>query len=1175
MPAGVRHRLHLVILAACCLVSSGSGAHGEDTVTLSSAGNRQARSRITGEIVDYTGKQIVIRLADDREIKRPGQLVTAIETTWPAAKTEGDRLFDEHQFAAAREKYSAAIRSETRAWARRLMLARMIACYRELNQFEAAGKLFLGLVREDPETPYFEEIPLAWQPTEPPASLAQTAGQWAADENPVVGLIGASHLLSSLKRQEALDRLSQLALDKDARIASLAEAQVWRVSIPTAKAEQLAAWERRVEDFPDKFRAGPYWVLGRALAQHGEPVRGVLAYLHVPIVYPQARPLAADALRSAAVLMEKQQDAAGALRLRQELVAVYPESPAAVEAKSTLDDAAPAAVPPTLSLEAGVEPTFLAGLRDRRLFTLAEERCRQRLAETGLSEATRVDLAVELSRTLTEHALHEGRTEREQLWRAAIEAVGSGGVEPFKGSRRLLLDVQQGLVRLARGELARQEAELAGSNDASLEAARGELRSAIGLLQTTLKEVTRELRQASQSRRTEAEDLNANELASLERNLQYQLARAFRNQGESYPPKSADRSNSLRQAVEQLQPLATAESDPVAWQARLGEIICLRLLEDFEGAAAKVAKLNDSDLPATMAPAVKAEQIRLLLDQHRLDAALAAAEKVQASGVDITADLDYAILEAYLAAWRAAATGKRPNDAAQWQNRAAELVAEIDARFGRYWSRRAEMLLAGSVTRAGSTQNLAVLVRAAESFYRSGQFEQSLEAYDRAARQAREEKQASAFDYAYTAAAIEQQRGRHADAAKRFRSAALDNVANARAAEAHLLAIYNLALAAKNVAEKDSDVPAASGESSRGYLELLQEHLDRWPRSPTVGQARVWLGAFYERQEKWSEAIDAYKAVPVDDQQGLSAMDGVSRCYQRWLAALAAAGRPTRDVAGKAGAYFERIVTGNRGSLPERWSETERLAATSAAAVWLEYSDGEFARAERFLSAALADSSNAPEAWTSSAQALQIFAIAAQGRREEAAQLLSQLSADAPEQTLVLIEGLRRSAEKAPPKVKRELAELQLQASKRLQTRLADLSPEEQRRFQRAYVAALAVAERHDEAVAAAKRLADAYPRDGEIQEEYARLLVDSDDPKSLEAAALKWRDIGQKTRQGSDRWLRSMYYQALAAQRLGKPEHAARLVKFTESLVPELGGAEMKARFHELLKGPPPSLNQ
>ncbi|HEV3345239.1 MAG TPA: tetratricopeptide repeat protein, partial [Pirellulales bacterium] len=364
------------------------------------------------------------------------------------------------------------------------------------------------------------------------------------------------------------------------------------------------------------------------------------------------------------------------------------------------------------------------------------------------------------------------------------------------------------------------------------------------------------------------------------------------------------------------------------------------------------------------------------------------------------------------------------------------------------------------------------------------------------------------------------------------------------------------------------DAPAT--KSKPAYVELLKEHLDHWPRSHTANQARIWLGGYYERLDKWSDAIDAYKAVPAGDQQAVPAMEAVARCYQRWLGALAADGQPTRDIAAKGAAYFEHLVTGSRASLPERWSQAQRVAATSAAALWLGYGDGEFARAERLLSAALADSSDAPEEWKSAAQTLQIFALAAQGRREEAAQLLNELSGDAPEQMLVLIEGLQRSAEKGLPKVKRELAELQLQAAKRLQARVADLPADDRRKFQRAYVSALEAAGRRDEALAAARELADRFPRDGEIQEEYARLLVDSGDRKALEKAAARWRDIAQKTRQGSDRWLRAMFYQAVAARRLGNRDQAARLVKFTESLVPDLGGAKMKAKFHELVEDRP-----
>jgi hypothetical protein len=1146
------------IRLAFWLVLFAGAARGEDIVQLSPPGNRQARSRISGEVIEYTGKQVVVKLPDGREIKRPGAQVVAIETTWPSEKTAGDRLFDDHQFSTAREKYAAALRAEARPWARRAILARIIACYRELNQFDAAAKLFLALVREDPDTPYFDQIPLAWMPLESSAALVQIGNEWLADEGAVPRLVGASFLLTSLERKKALDCLSDLSLEKDKRISCLAEAQAWRANIPTASQDTLSAWERRVEAFPEALRAGPYWVLGRALAQHGEADRALLAYLHVPIVYPQARALAADSLRAAALVLDKQGEKAGALRLRQELLANYPETAAAAESQAMLDKV-PMSATTTMSVESGrVEETFLAGLRARRLFSLAERHCNQQLGETGLSEPTRIDFAVELARTLSEHALHEDRAGRNTLWQQAVEAVRAPGLDAVKGSRRLLLEGQQALVHLTHGEVARQEVELAGSHDGFYEVPRGELRAAVSQLQTTLKEVSRELRQASPTQRAGDDDLSSGELTALERNLQYQLARAFRNQGESYPEKSPDRANSLRQAVELLQPLTSADQDATAWSARLDEIVCLRLLEDFDAAGEKIHKTTQMNPPSAMTLAVHAEEIRLLLDLDQLDEALAVVEKLQAAGTK-TADLDYACLEAYVAAWRRASEGNLTADASQWQDRAAALIQEIDDRFGRYWSRRAEMLLAGTVTRAEGTQNLAVLVRAAESFYRSGEFDQSLAAYDRATRQARESGQPQSFEYAYTAGAIEQQRGHYIEAAKRFRAVALGDATNAKAPDAHLLAIYNTALA-----KKDDE----GAVSKKAYLDLLKEHLDHWPRSSTVNQVRVWLGAFYEREQHWSEAIEAYKAISADDRQAATGVEAAARCYEKWLASLTAANEPTGEIVSSAGAYFERLVTGGRTNLPEHWSQTQRIAATSAAAIWLQYADGEFARADRLLSATLADTADAPDEWKSTAQTLRVFALAAQGRHDEAARLLDELSGDAPRQMLVLVEGLQRSAAKAPPNVKRELAKLQLVAARRVQVRASDLPADQQRDFQRAYVQALDAAGKHSEALAAAKQLAEASPRDGELQEQHARLLVDSDDRASLKSAAVKWHEISRKTRQGSDRWLRAMYYQAAAQQRLGHQDQTLRIVKYTEGLVPELGGAEMKAKFQELLKG-------
>ncbi|MGH7193687.1 MAG: hypothetical protein ACREJM_09160, partial [Candidatus Saccharimonadales bacterium] len=561
---------------ALLLCLAASLADGAEIVSFASPTNRQARTRVTGDVLEYTGQQIVIKLSDGREIKRPGKLVVEITSEWPPEHRAADRLFAEHQFQAAREQYTAAIRQEGRRWVRREMFARLIACHRELGQFDAAGKLFLAIAHDDPQTPHFDQIPLRWLPGEPSAALKQAALAWLADEDPLAALLGASHLLNTAQSSEALMRLARLIGEKDRRISGLAEAQSWRAKLATADENQRARWRRRLEEFPEPLRAGPYWVLGRALAQHGRAEDAALMLLRVPVLYREGRTLAADALAGAAELLEKEIDANAAARLRRELVAAFPESRPAKQIRAQEADGEPRAEAFPKPIGDSLEQAFLAGLRARRLFALATSECRTRLADTAIEESQRIVLAVELSRTFVEQALEQLPNQREALWRQAIEAVANNELAASaKGSRRLLLEAQVGLVRLAQGELARQEAQIAGSPDDRINAARVELRAAVTAFEGVVEQVARSLRPANQSKRPDPGDLDSSELLALQRNVGFQLARAFRNQGQSYPPKSADRTNSLRQAEERLRVLAIDDvEDAVAWPARLDEVIC-------------------------------------------------------------------------------------------------------------------------------------------------------------------------------------------------------------------------------------------------------------------------------------------------------------------------------------------------------------------------------------------------------------------------------------------------------------------------------------------------------------------------------------------------------------------------------------------------------------------------
>jgi len=156
-----------------------------------------------------------------------------------------------------------------------------------------------------------------------------------------------------------------------------------------------------------------------------------------------------------------------------------------------------------------------------------------------------------------------------------------------------------------------------------------------------------------------------------------------------------------------------------------------------------------------------------------------------------------------------------------------------------------------------------------------------------------------------------------------------------------LLAIYNSTQAAKTEQVSPDE-----------FRSLLNEHLAAWPDEASANQARFWLGRLNERERKWADAIAVYQGVASDHPQFAEAVEATMRCYRARLDEQAASGQAVREAAADAARYFEHLVTGGSDKLPERWSQTERLAATNAAELWLTHAFDHFDRAERILTAA-------------------------------------------------------------------------------------------------------------------------------------------------------------------------------------------------------------------------------
>ncbi len=814
--------------------------------------------------------------------------------------------------------------------------------------------------------------------------------------------------------------------------------------------------------------------------------------------------------------------------------------------------------------EPSADERFLAGLRQRGLYALAERFCTQALAEPELSASRRALLTIELSLTLADEAVSSPPEKRPPLWQRAQQVVDELAAKHPESPRLIQVRLQSALNALARGELARQEAELSLGGQGAFDEARAYLRAAIKQLREVAQEAETMRRQLGRDELlgagASADRLSARQLESILENVRYELARALRNQGQCYAEGSADRADALNQAVELLHLAAGLDAEhPLAWPSRIDQIVCYRLLGDFRAAYQRLEALAVRNPPPSVTLRARAEEARLALAEN----APAKAIQILSAGRELdgvtSPHLDLAILETLIAEWKAAREAEDQEKAETLYRDAAHQVRRIERQYGPYWMRRAETLLAGSMGGATESGDLASLVRAAEGYYRSQRPDDALAAYDLAFKLARAQRNRDrAFELGYIAATIEHQRGRHEQALTRYRSLAIEHLPDhPKAPLAHQVAIQHAAELARSGDQEDLE----------RYASLLAEHRRTWPREPSTDRVRWRAARLAELNRDWPAAIEAYREISPSDPDYAEAVRATGRCCERWLAERKAEGKPVEKTAAEAAAWFESVITGTEGRLPERWSPAQQAAALVAARLWLDHTSAGHVRAGQILSAALEGASDAGDTWRSDARSLLVYSLAASGRGEEAVEVLEGITAGNPEQILVMLDGLSRLAAGAAPEVREEIAGIQLRAVGMLESRKADLGPAVQRMLARIHAQALADDGQTGAALAAFQSLAERYPRDARIQEGYAQLLLGQPDRPSLEAALARWRELERNTQEGSDLWFRAKYGVALAHARLGHKQKAAQILTQLEVLHPELGGEEMAARFRDLLR--------
>jgi len=799
---------------------------------------------------------------------------------------------------------------------------------------------------------------------------------------------------------------------------------------------------------------------------------------------------------------------------------------------------------------------FLAGLRSRQLDRLAEAYCEQRMARDDLSDERRARLAVELSRTLVTRALGAPPEQRAALWQRAEQAAQSFDQQHPHSPWTTLTKVQAALVLVARGELARQISAFQGDGRSRLGEAREDFRAAIRRLEAEHQAIEIQLRRGAAAPRLKSGSVTSRDLESLDRHVRFELARALTYQGQCFPPQSPDRTAALERAVRRLRPLAELSTvDPLAWQSRIELVRCLRLLEDHGAAIKRLDRLDAQSPPAAIQLLARAERIRLLLATGAVNPAARLASQRRSIDGQTSAELDMAALEAFLTVWKKAHEAGQKNQAARQRKAVETLVTQMARRHGAYWGRRAESLMARSISTWSRTGDVELLVRMADSYYRAEQWDQALAAYDRAQQQATARGDSRrAFQIGYVAAGIEHQRKHHRQAARRFARLTLEFPQDERAAEAHLLAIYHAGQRLRDAKDK---------AAMKAYVSLLKEHLDHWDSGPTADEAHWRLARVYDAGKQYARAVEQYRAISRDSPRFATTPDRLAEIWRAWLN-LGGADRTA--TAAEAAHWFDRLVLDAKGKPPKTWTAKTRTAALTAARFRVEFLGGELDRAEQLLTAAI-DAPDTPEAWRQRALPWLALTLVAQGRSHEAAKLVEQLSAGNLDAMLAMLDRMSRMPRPAEVQPRRDIASIEARAAEMVLDRDAELDERGRRLAETVLAAALAEAGRADEADLQYKRLRQQYPRDARLLEQHAALLLSRGDAQSQRRALQAWRELERHSRTGSQLWFRAKYGLCAALLALGNRTQAEKILSLTEVLHPDLGGPVMKAQFIDLFR--------
>ncbi|MEZ6096929.1 MAG: hypothetical protein R3C03_22360 [Pirellulaceae bacterium] len=326
----------LVIVARPLSTNAQEIAPVDTVIVRAGKENREVERR--GSVIDWLGDELRME-SQGRVTSYETENIVSVQTPHVSEYVAALELISNRKMVEAIPMLSKAMETEPRIWVRRIIAADLVRALHYAGDNVAAGNAFVLMLEDDPKTRFYSIIPLCWLEERPDGRVVESAGQWMESKDLSVQLLGASWLLNSNRRADAVSKLEALSRDFDAKIAHLAAAQLWRTQYLSANEATIKRWQLQLERMPESLRAGPLVIFGDALQRAGMTNESLISWMKVPILYETQFREAGFALRQTANLLQNEGRSQDALRLWRELANDFSESPWAVDAQQNLSGA--------------------------------------------------------------------------------------------------------------------------------------------------------------------------------------------------------------------------------------------------------------------------------------------------------------------------------------------------------------------------------------------------------------------------------------------------------------------------------------------------------------------------------------------------------------------------------------------------------------------------------------------------------------------------------------------------------------------------------------------------------------------------------------------------------------------------------------------------------------------